>query len=79
MYPRAGYKSVTRVQFREDAETVAFVEKLGLNPNEVAREAFEAEVRRLRAKAKFAKLRSFNVKLAPGEAARLVREDRDSR
>jgi len=67
-----------RVQFREDEDVIAYVEGLGLNPNEVAREAFEREVRRLRAEAKVKKLRSFNIRLEPGEAARLVREDRDS-
>ena len=68
----------SRVQFREDEDVIAYVEGLGLNPNEVAREAFEREVRRLRAEAKVKKLRSFKIRLAPGEAARLVREDRDS-
>jgi hypothetical protein len=68
-----------RVQFRETEDVLAYVQGLGLNPNEVARAAFEAEVRRLRAKEKFDKLRSRKVRLAPGEAARLVREDRDSR
>lgn len=67
-----------RVQFREDEGIIAFVEKLGLNPNEVAREAFEREVRRLKAEEKVKKLRSYTIRLAPGEAARLVREDRDS-
>lgn len=67
-----------RVQFREDEDVIAYVAGLGLNPNDVARAAFEAEVRRLRAREKVKKLRSFNIRLAPGEAARLVREDRDS-
>lgn len=67
-----------RVQFREDEEVIAFIEKLGLNANEVAREAFEREVRRLKAEEKVKKLRSYKIRLAPGEAARLVREDRDS-
>lgn len=67
-----------RVQFREDEDVIAFVESLGLNPNEVAREAWAAQVRKLRTRAKHEKLRKLSIKLPPGEAARLVREDRDS-
>jgi hypothetical protein len=67
-----------RVQFREDEDVLAYVASLGLNPNEVARRAFEREVRRLRADEKVKKLRAFKIRLAPGEAVRLVREDRDS-
>lgn len=66
-----------RVQFREDEDTIAFLESLGLNPNDVARTAFETEVRRLRAKAKFDKLRSLNLRL-DGSTAKWVREDRES-
>lgn len=67
-----------RVQFREDEEVLSYVAGLGLNPNEVARDAFAREVRRLKAEEKVKKLRAFKIKLAPGEAARLVREERDS-
>lgn len=68
-----------RVQFREDENVIAFVESLGLNANDVAREAFEREVRRLKAEAKVKKLRSFNIRLGGESAAKLVREERDRR
>lgn len=68
-----------RVQFREDEDVIAFVESLGLNANDVAREAFEREVRRLKAEAKVKKLRSFNIRLGGESAAKLVREERDRR
>lgn len=68
-----------RVQFREDEETLAFVTSLGLNPNEVAREAFVKEVRRLRAEAKVKKLRSFDLHLGKESSAKYIRELRDSR
>jgi hypothetical protein len=67
----------SRVQFREDEDVVEYVASIGLNPNEVAREAFEREVRRLKAEQKVKKLRTFKVKLAPGEAAKLARQARD--
>lgn len=70
---------MTRVQFREDPAVVDWVAAQGLNPNEVARKAFEAEVRRLRAKARFERLKDFKVDLPPGTATRWVREDRDAR
>lgn len=68
-----------RVQFREDEDTLAFVASLGLNPNEVAREAFVKEVRRLRAEAKVKKLRSFGLHLGKAGVAKDIRELRDSR
>lgn len=65
-----------RVQFREDEETIAFVEDLGLNPNELARELFEKEVRRLRAERRHERLEEAEISL-PRSAADLVREDRE--
>jgi hypothetical protein len=67
------------IQFREDDETIAFLSELGLKASEVAKAAFEREIRRLRAKALADMLRTYNVKLAPGEAAKVIREMRDSR
>lgn len=69
---------VTRVQFREDDDTVAFVAKAGMNPNELARDLFRAEVRRMRAKAKFERLRARNIQL-PASSAEIIRELRDGR
>lgn len=66
-----------RVQFREDEGTLAFVRDLGLNPNQVAREAFEAEVRRLRAQHRHEKLQAAGIEL-PRPAAEMIREDREN-
>lgn len=78
MYPDVDTMAVTRVQFREDDALVAWVVAQGLNPNEFAKQAFEDQVRRLRVKAKFERLRSFKIDAPPGSAARWIREDRDS-
>lgn len=67
------------IQFREDQEVVDFVEGRGLRPSQLAKEAFEREVRRLRAQEHARELQSLNVKLPPGFAERAVREDRDAR
>ena len=67
---------MTRVQFREDEDVVAFVEARGENPNEVAKRAFEAEVRRMRtrdARKKLAKLG-----LSPPDGASEIRKLRDA-
>ncbi|MEA3199789.1 MAG: hypothetical protein QOE90_1217 [Thermoplasmata archaeon] len=66
---------MTRVQFREDDDVVAYVASAGLNPNEVAKRAFEDEVRRLKARQARAKLRKLNAPAIDGAAA--VREIRD--
>jgi len=68
-----------RVQFREDEAIVGFVTALGLNPNEVARDAFRAEARRLRARQKRLKVAAVPRKSVKGGYAALVREDRDAR
>lgn len=67
-----------RVQFREDEATLRFVASLGLNPNEVARAAFEKEVRRLRMQRKWERLRSFDVRLT-SSVVDDIREMRDTR
>ena len=82
MYATSEYMACmasVNVQFREDGDTVEFLAGLGLKASEVAKAAFEREVRRLRAKAYAETLRGYRVRLAPGEAARAVREARDSR
>lgn len=68
---------MTKVQFRIDAPFVDFLQARGLNPNEVARRAFEAEVRRMRAQDAQERLRRLNVAFT-GDAAALVREERES-
>lgn len=66
---------MTRVQFREDADVVAYVEAEGLNPNEVAKRAFEAEVRRMKAKKAREALRK--LKLPAFDSAAEIRRMRD--
>lgn len=68
------------VQFREDPAVVAYVRKKGLTPSEVAKRAFEREVRALRAADLAAELAALDVpRLPEGQAARWVREARDAR
>lgn len=65
------------IQFREDKTLVDKVRRRRLNPNQVAREAFEARVRRLEGEDQMKRLARFKVRL-PKSAAELIREDRDS-
>lgn len=67
----------SKVQFREDEEVLAFLESKGVNPNELARDLLEAEVRRMRAADRMERLRARRVRL-PRPAAEIVREDRES-
>ncbi|HVL49349.1 MAG TPA: hypothetical protein VM889_12385 [Candidatus Thermoplasmatota archaeon] len=65
------------VQFRAPADVLAHLAAAGLNPNEVGRQAFEKEARRLLADAKRRKLAALAVRL-PRRAADLVRDERES-
>lgn len=65
------------IQFRESKEIVDKVRRRNLNPNRVAREAFEATVRELEAQDQMKRLAKFKVKL-PKPAAEIIREDRDA-
>lgn len=67
------------VQFRADPETAAFLRERGVTPSQFAKEAFEREVRRLRAEAHAGTLAKLGVKLPKGEAERAVRQARDER
>ena len=67
---------MTRVQFREDDELVAYVAANGLNPNDVAKRAFQDEVRRMKAREARAKLRKLN--LPPIDGAAEIRRIRDA-
>jgi hypothetical protein len=67
------------VQFREDAALVEFVKSKGLKPGELAKAAFEKEIRRLRAAEHARAIEELNVKVPKGLAAKAVRESRDSR
>jgi hypothetical protein len=53
-----------------------YVEARGLNPNEVAKRAFEAEVRRMRTADHWARIRGARIHLGRSTADD-VREDRD--
>lgn len=68
---------MTKVQFRIDDPLVEFLHARGMNANEVARRAFEAEVRRLRARDAQERLRRARITFR-GDAAALVREERES-
>lgn len=54
------------VQFRQDAEALEYLRRMGLNPNEVGKLAFEAAVREIRAR-------------LPEPVERAIREVRDAR
>lgn len=66
-----------KVQFREDPEVLRYVEARGLNPNEVAKRAFEAEVRRMKVDESWARIRAANIRLGGRSVAEDVREDRE--
>jgi len=68
---------VSKVQFRIEPPFVEFLQARGLNANEVARRAFEAEVRRMRAADAQERLRRVRVTFR-GDAAAVVREERES-
>lgn len=66
------------VQFREDAGSLAFLRERGINPNEFAREAFEANLRKLRAEETAEELGAVQADL-PRPIEEIIREARDSR
>ena len=68
-----------RVQFREAEDDLAYVRARGLSPNELARDLFQAEVRRMRAEDRHARLQAMRVDMPPGGGAAMVREDREGR
>lgn len=68
---------MTRVQFREDDEVVSYVERHGENPNDVAKRAFEQEVRRMKAREARARLKKAKIGKIDGAAE--IRRLRDSR
>jgi hypothetical protein len=65
-----------KVQFREDPELLRYVEARGLNPNEVAKHAFEAEVQRMRTSDSWARIRGAAIRLGRSTADD-VREGRE--
>lgn len=77
LYPGAYPVRVAKVQFRVSDEAVEYLAKAGLNPNEVAREAFEREVRTRRAATRLGRLRALGITFDGRDAAALIREDRD--
>lgn len=66
------------VQFREPTETLAYLKDKGINPNQFAREAFEAMVRKMRIEESMDELSKVQAKL-PRPIEEIIREDRDSR
>ena len=75
MYPSA---VTDRVQFRADRDDVGYLRARGVNANELARDLFEREVRRLRAEDRHARLQAMQVRMPEG-GAEMVREDREGR
>ncbi len=68
-----------KIQFREDPALLDFVQGRGLNPNEVAKRAFEAEVQRMKSDDWFAKMRELQKHMKPISKEDLVRAVRESR
>lgn len=79
MQPCIHGRMSVNVQFREDEDTVAYVESKGIKPSALAKEAFEKEVRRLRAKDHEEFLKNLKLKAQSGDATRAVREMREER
>ena len=68
-----------KVQFREDPGVLEFVKARGLNPNEVARKAFEAEVRRMKGDDWLSRLRQLQKGMRPFAVEDVVRDIRELR
>ena len=68
-----------RVQFREDPKVVAYVAARGVNPNELARRAFEEAVRRMKVDETWSAIQDLGLRFDADEVTRAIREDRDSR
>lgn len=66
------------VSFREDEEALRFIREQGLNPSEVAKEAFEAYIKRLQRRQALDWIREHQIE-GPGDAAQEIRELRDTR
>jgi hypothetical protein len=65
------------VQFREESVELEFLRSRGINPNRLARQAFEEALRQVRSQAKLEALRGLKFRLEK-PAAKTIREDRDS-
>lgn len=68
------------MQFREDPALLDFLLKKGLNPNELARKAFAAEVQRIKGDEWLARLRELQKGMravSTDDIVRAVRESRD--
>ena len=77
--PRMLSVASVNIQFRMDSDVVSYVEAHGLKASQLAKEAFEREVRRLRAEDHGKRIAAFNIKLPKGLAEKAVREARDAR
>lgn len=73
---------VDKAQFRTDPKLIGALRKQGLNPNEVAKRAFEAEARRILADDWLTRLRELQKGMKPfdtQDVVRAIREMRDGR
>ena len=80
-YPRRIHLDMVdpKIQFREDPQLLAFLAARGLNPNEVARKAFEAEVQRMKGDDWLTSLRGLQKKMKPFDVKDIVRDIREAR
>lgn len=68
------------VQFRFDPAGLAFLQEQGLNPNQVAREAFAGTLRRMQAEARLERIQELTRGAALSRPAEdIIREMRDER
>lgn len=66
------------VRFRMNEEALEYLRERGVNPNRFAREAFDANLRRMRAEETVEQLDAISLDL-PRPIVDLIREDRDRR
>lgn len=80
MYPWSGYSHgmPLKIQFRESDEAIEdYLQKEGLNPNDVARDAFEAKVRAMMAHKRRESLARRRIQLPKGAGSKWTRAERD--
>lgn len=70
----------TVVQFRIESDAIAYLRKLGLNPNQLAKEALAGRIRELKVRAMLDHFRKHPMRLADARPVEeILREMRDER
>lgn len=64
------------VQFRAEAELVAYLRERGINPNDFGREAFRASLRRFQAEEAIRRAKAMKIRL-PKSPEEIIREERE--